>query len=675
MTTGNFAHRSTSPTSRHRTLQFSTAVGTSEIRATAYSARGSAFTTLTLGSGKVEEVPTAGVIAAGWPGWATAFSMQRLRLKWIVLHDAALVTAVQESFRHVKVLHLPEVHWNRLQAVDVVGFNGPIESSGEPLTFGLFYFWDWDVRFRWPSWTFLSNAISHAECGGVSDFLGSITVGTRDQLKIPAVFHVQSPPGELGSILGGKTGGRALRTAPSLKALDIPVVQPIGLHCYHPRGLYPLQDQKAKVVTRYVFGSQSKWVERELTADEMLQVFDFPPQVYSRWSKTLKLTALTAVRVPIKVLVAVASTIILLLGLQVGGGVVEAAQEGVGVVQTSVVEATEVPSDLGAELPTNWREGIRVVTSEAATKADDAEVPIYLWNDRLMEDLGLDDRCTDKQCEALEVIRRGILCYWRYRLTRCFCRWIRCQECEFLKSDNLYKVHSTSIPEKREQREKPSSKLKWTGCERCGKEEKRKEWKFEKYACLGRGGYAWKNKQTAIPEVMYEAEAYGGKGGFIWCTGGREMYQKWRRTFTHVRVAGMKDSIGAGVDCITRATKTSAWEWDGGSRPFFWRWGREYWQEARDGAKVWVKGDLPSCKEKQRVPREKDIYDQVKKKVTKVRKRGYLGEGLVNSLTSFFEVMKVLNDIRMVYNATSSGLNDAVWAPWFSLPTAACRRC
>jgi len=32
----------------------------------------------------------------------------------------------------------------------------------------------------------------------------------------------------------------------------------------------------------------------------------------------------------------------------------------------------------------------------------------------------------------------------------------------------------------------------------------------------------------------------------------------------------------------------------------------------------------------------------------------------VNSLTSFFEVMKGLDDIRMVYNATSSGLNDAV---------------
>ena len=77
-----------------------------------------------------------------------------------------------------------------------------------------------------------------------------------------------------------------------------------------------------------------------------------------------------------------------------------------------------------------------------------------------------------------------------------------------------------------------------------------------------------------------------------------------------------------------------------------------------------MKGDLPTCKEKQRVPKEKDIYDQVKKKVSKVRKRGYLGEGIVNSLTSFFE-----DDIRMVYNATNSGLNEAVWAPWFSLPT------
>ena len=31
--------------------------------------------------------------------------------------------------------------------------------------------------------------------------------------------------------------------------------------------------------------------------------------------------------------------------------------------------------------------------------------------------------------------------------------------------------------------------------------------------------------------------------------------------------------------------------------------------------------------------------------------------------------MKVVEDIRMVYDTTSSGLNDAVWAPWFPMPT------
>ena len=217
--------------------------------------------------------------------------------------------------------------------------------------------------------------------GGVSDFLGPITVATRDQLEIPAVFHVRGPPGELGSILGGKTGGRELVSAPILKDLEHPVVQPIGRHCYHPRGLYPLQDKMAQVVTRYVFGSQSKWVECALTAEEMLQVSDFPPQVYSRWSKKVKLMALAAVRVPIKVLVAVASTIILLLGLQVGGGGVGmvkkgASHEGVGGVQKGVEAATDVPSGPVAEVKKGAsQEGVGVVQKGVVVAIDVPLVP------------------------------------------------------------------------------------------------------------------------------------------------------------------------------------------------------------------------------------------------------------------------------------------------------------
>jgi hypothetical protein len=56
-------------------------------------------------------------------------------------------------------------------------------------------------------------------------------------------------------------------------------------------------------------------------------------------------------------------------------------------------------------------------------------------------------------------------------------------------------------------------------------------------------------------------------------------------------------------------------------------------------------------------------------KLEKVRARGYLEEGHVHALTSFFIVPKGDRDVRVVYNGTKSGLNDCLWAPWFRFPT------
>jgi hypothetical protein len=57
-------------------------------------------------------------------------------------------------------------------------------------------------------------------------------------------------------------------------------------------------------------------------------------------------------------------------------------------------------------------------------------------------------------------------------------------------------------------------------------------------------------------------------------------------------------------------------------------------------------------------------------KLEAVRAKGYIAEGDVRSLTSYFAVPKGSDDIRMVYDATASGLNDALWAPNFWLPSA-----
>jgi hypothetical protein len=56
-------------------------------------------------------------------------------------------------------------------------------------------------------------------------------------------------------------------------------------------------------------------------------------------------------------------------------------------------------------------------------------------------------------------------------------------------------------------------------------------------------------------------------------------------------------------------------------------------------------------------------------KVVKVRRLEYIKAGRIESGTSFVSVDKWATDIRMVYNGTSCGLNDILYAPHFDLPT------
>ena len=56
--------------------------------------------------------------------------------------------------------------------------------------------------------------------------------------------------------------------------------------------------------------------------------------------------------------------------------------------------------------------------------------------------------------------------------------------------------------------------------------------------------------------------------------------------------------------------------------------------------------------------------------MAKVRQRGYVQSGDVKSLTHYFYMDKG-EDIRMVYNGTSSGLNDSLWETHFALLTVA----
>mmetsp|Transcript_3377 Transcript_3377/g.5154 ORF Transcript_3377/g.5154 Transcript_3377/m.5154 type:complete len:364 (+) Transcript_3377:1128-2219(+) len=129
--------------------------------------------------------------------------------------------------------------------------------------------------------------------------------------------------------------------------------------------------------------------------------------------------------------------------------------------------------------------------------------------------------------------------------------------------------------------------------------------------------------------------------------------------------------VAAGRNAIQSANNASFWGWDG-------RWPTEMGkQAARDGFPIYVKGTLPKyCRKQRKMP--PDMAERLADKIHDQRVKTYIApaDQPTQSDVDYFGVPKTvcpetneLLDICIVFNGTSSGLNDSVWAPSFWLPT------
>ena len=150
----------------------------------------------------------------------------------------------------------------------------------------------------------------------------------------------------------------------------------------------------------------------------------------------------------------------------------------------------------------------------------------------------------------------------------------------------------------------------------------------------------------------------------LWVKNRRRTSKKAGKMFDLLR------DLEVGRDAVRRAAWSSWWNWDLGSTLYFWRWPSSVRQSIRDGTKLFVNWDLmPSYKKKPSWPKDERQREKMEGKLRKVREREYIKPGLVKSLTGFFAVPKAGSDIRIVYDATQCGLNDALWSPNFFMPT------
>ena len=105
-----------------------------------------------------------GVVAQIWPSWSHAFLHSHFHIAWIILLNPIRLNLVRRCFPQLLALDVEKVNWSRLQAVDVIGFNGPFDNV-KIFTppFGTLLWFDWDFRAsrQWKEWKWSMHAEPH----------------------------------------------------------------------------------------------------------------------------------------------------------------------------------------------------------------------------------------------------------------------------------------------------------------------------------------------------------------------------------------------------------------------------------------------------------------------------------------------------------------------------------
>ena len=186
---------------------------------------------------------------------------------------------------------------------------------------------------------------------------------------------------------------------------------------------------------------------------------------------------------------------------------------------------------------------------------------------------------------------------------------------------------------------------------------------FVKVGCVNeRRLLNWRRSFTLMREAMLR----------FWKRRLKESYSGWLAKRKTLGKAIPPEALEVARLAFTKyIPATTFWEWSGGSIPFFWNWSEEVEENVYKGVEVWIREGLEN-KRPWTCPQPKppaDLKEMVETKISNVLEKGYMAPGKIVALISFFAVPKGTSDIRMVYDATKSGLNDYLDAPWFPLPT------
>jgi hypothetical protein len=565
-------------------------------------------------------LPLCGIIASKWPNWLSILPTIGLRLEWLWIQDSEILQLVTclgliplgtILVRDSADLHSHQHKFSsRLVFLDGGRSNCP---SLWPLSYShlqAIVTLGWTKRSP-AGWLTHKLSVSHCDVGGVSDTV------THFRLWLPAstptvVFDPTLPvsiPRDLSTVVDDMVELGVKWHPPRVTRPEPPRVLQLRPKLFHGFGLYPVLPQEPQFLVPSVF-SPSGWVIRRLTLVERLLVMDFSDSLSRKMRPSDQQTVLLSL---------------------VPGKSMMAAYKRFGPLLTDTMGDSKETRNGGSS--GRKRNICEVTLADEQSLSVTSIEPITI--DSMMFSTPM-----DHSTKVMNVGERHLKATKDDDADIPIQLWMH-----FLTTGLSYVATSANLGRVIETLQQFLLRA-WRR-------------KLTKTFC------AWLRRTPLLDVtdncVHWDATwgRYGKDINFA------ETYKNWWVTWT----SGRSLDITAGVDVITRAATASWWTWDTGSRCLHWKWPIFYQMVIRDGLDVLLIQSPTPYLRAQRGEADGTIRKQVMEKLNQVRAKGYIGPGHVKSLTSFFAVPKGEMDVRMVYDASVSGLNDLIWVPRFPLPT------
>jgi hypothetical protein len=365
------------------------------------------------------------VICSGWPSWVWTAMARKMDVMLVIVQDVlwiSLIKAMTPSSEVVLWTEWDDCIWPNVDFVfsDYDCFQGKLKTLWPYISkLGILS----KASRRFPKeWHHTAVNLIHSHAGGVTNGQWIVNIYSRGTAQnFTPQLHAQR---DMSSVIDTMVStGHPCPIPQCMKPSETPKVLEVRPGTYHFQGLLPWDGRQSTIIAPNIF-STTKWCKRRLTGSELLKILDVPDDIANKLKgASIKDLIGDLSFIPMKSLLSLVDAVL------VNYSNAQSLIRQISLSSTLKSDANGIEqspqSDSAAKLGILASlEELESSRIKVATKADDAEVPVHLWNNRIRFASTIQETPEEK-LNKLNSLRNMALRWWKRKVQRDFIKWFK----------------------------------------------------------------------------------------------------------------------------------------------------------------------------------------------------------------------------------------------------------